>query len=74
MSHTLDALSAVARDLANLEDQVIALTAERDALRAALSRYGRHDSSCPLHDWPNLPGDPRCTCGFSAAFPTGRVT
>ncbi len=33
----------------------------------SLSRYGRHDTNCALHGQPNLPGDSRCTCGFSAA-------
>ncbi len=34
----------------------------------ALSRYGRHDKACPLNHEANLPGDPRCTCGFSRAL------
>ena len=33
-----------------------------------LSRYGRHDRTCPLHFGPNRPGDELCTCGFSAAL------
>lgn len=48
--------------------EVQRLTAERDALCAALSRHGRHDTTCPLRHEPNLPGDSRCTCGFSAAL------
>lgn len=42
-----------------------ALIAERDRLRNALSRYGRHDTACPLHGEPNQPEHPACTCGFS---------
>ena len=37
---------------------------------SALSRYGRHDKTCPLNGEPNLPGDERCTCGFSTALAT----
>ena len=33
-----------------------------------LSRYGRHDDNCPLRHEANLPGDKRCTCGFSTAL------
>lgn len=33
-----------------------------------LSRYGHHDDVCPLHHEANLPGDAKCTCGFSAAL------
>jgi hypothetical protein len=40
------------------------------ALSEALSRYGRHDSKCPLYGEANLPGDSRCICGFSKALAT----
>ena len=34
---------------------------------SVIARWGRHDRACPLHPEPNLPGDERCTCGFSKA-------
>lgn len=36
--------------------------------RDILSRYGRHDLDCKIHGEANLPGDIRCTCGFSDAL------
>lgn len=51
-----------------------AVAEERDRLRAALRRYGHHDSYdsgslCPRYEDNGGPaGDGPCTCGFSAAL------
>lgn len=49
--------------------------AERDALRAALAKYGRHDPECVTVEWTNRPGldrwgyePPACNCGLDAAL------
>lgn len=43
---------------------VLALTEERDALRAALHQYGEHDAECNYH--PIVPNN--CDCGLNAAL------
>jgi hypothetical protein len=52
-------------DLDSLLVEVALTKTKVTSLFFALSRYGRHDDTCPLLGEPNLPGDPRCTCGFS---------
>jgi hypothetical protein len=42
--------------------------AERDALRAALERYGKHDGDCLYDDSTYNDGPWPCTCGFSEAL------
>lgn len=49
------------------ENPVAVAVANHERLLRLLSRYGHHDRECPLYHEPNLPGDPRCTCGFSKA-------
>ncbi len=56
------------RDSGPLREEHNALVNSHDALLYALSRHGRHDIDCILRDEANLPGDSRCTCGFSAAL------
>lgn len=41
------------------------LVAERDALKATLKRYGRHESTCIT--FTSMDRDRKCICGYSAA-------
>lgn len=55
---------------ANCAQERRELREERDALRAALTRYGKHDEAC-AYRWDVAGGydDPRpCTCGLDAAL------
>jgi hypothetical protein len=57
----------------NLYQQIATVTAERDRLKAALERYGRHDSRCPIDGRGLFPHEVgkrpfACTCGLDAAL------
>lgn len=54
-----------------LRKEVARLTAERDRLKAALEKYGRHHVDC-LHGPTFFGGTEKwtgCTCGFEALSP-----
>jgi hypothetical protein len=52
------------------------LRRERDALRAALEKYGKHKAKCRSHLWEGEtnPKPGSCTCGFEAALASSPVT
>ena len=73
---TLARWNADARLIAAMRNALPALIArvreaerERDALREALARYGRHESDCCWRAWPRE----SCTCGLDAAKGTPNV-
>lgn len=49
------------------EEYVFALRQQRDELLSAVTRYGKHDSDCPIKH-----GMKRCNCGFDAVIAKAR--
>jgi hypothetical protein len=60
-------LANATQEIARLHNDLTACQLERERLRAALKRYGRHTVSCPATGIFAPPeGAPYCTCGFEA--------
>ena len=54
-----------------LANQLSDCEAERDALRAALRKYGAHSQQCKENCGISWPADVDCTCGLAAAIAPG---
>lgn len=64
--------AADVRDEGRVSEKMQAVIHEAERLRAALKRYGKHDSSCAVYRMKFRArfrnAEPTCLCGFSAAL------